>query len=100
MATSTKSTEWLEETSGRLAVTRNALGLSQTELSEALNISRAALANWETCTRFPDIGAMTRMCDRFGITLDWIYRGDISGLPMSLAEKIMKARRGELSAAD
>jgi hypothetical protein len=37
------------------------------------------------------------MVERFGLTLDWIYLGDISGLPHSLAIRIEEAadqRRG------
>lgn len=72
----------------RLKVVREALDLTQEKLAEALGVTRSAVNNWEKGIRMPGPAAMSRMAGRYGISLDWIYRGDMSGLRVSLAEKI------------
>jgi transcriptional regulator with XRE-family HTH domain len=72
----------------RLRVTREALGMTQAELAAELNISASAITNWEAGIRLADVLAMGRLVERFGVTLDWIYLGDMSGLRHSLATKL------------
>ncbi|MCB9943477.1 MAG: helix-turn-helix transcriptional regulator [Geminicoccaceae bacterium] len=73
----------------RLAATRRALELTQEQLAEQVGVSRGALGNWEQGTRLPDPATMLRLRQRYGVTLDWIYGGDPSGLPQRLASKIL-----------
>lgn len=40
--------------------------------------------HWEKGSRRIPIDAAERLCDRYGLTLDWIYRGRADGLPASL----------------
>ena len=37
------------------------------------------------------LAAANRLCDEFKLSLDWIYRGDTSGLQGRLIEKLRKA---------
>jgi len=89
MPNPTRNADWLEAVGGRLAATREALGLRQEELALQVGVSRSALANWETGRSLPDVAAIARFAERHRITLDWIYRGDPSALPQSLAQKVL-----------
>lgn len=44
---------------------------------------------WEIGDRLPDPLAMARFCNTHGVSLDWIYRGDTSGLPSELRRLIL-----------
>jgi transcriptional regulator with XRE-family HTH domain len=80
----------------RLIATREALNLSQRELCSLTGIDPPQYNNWEHGSR-PGIDAAFTLCDTFGLTLDWIYRGDPSRLPMALAEKIIARLRHNAS---
>lgn len=83
----------------RLADTRRALGLTQEELSDFLGISRGALGNYEQGQRLPDAAVMIRFADRYGVPMDWIYRGETAQLSTELAGKLRPFRaelRGRL----
>jgi len=43
----------------------------------------------EAGENLPNIYDMIRLCDRYGLTLEWIYRGDMSGVRNDLASKIL-----------
>lgn len=74
----------------RLKLTREALGLSQGEVCEALGIGQTRWSNWENGERFPAPDVMVNFCSEFGVTMDWIYRGDRAGLRFDLASKLRK----------
>lgn len=69
----------------RLRMTREALGLNQTELCERAGVKRNTYNQWEQGKGRPQIDEAQKLCDAFNITLDWIYRGDPSGLPHKVA---------------
>ena len=85
----TRSSEWNREVGLRLASTRNALGLTQEQLGNEINVSRTALGNWEKGIRLPDPAAIMRLAERFGIPMDWVYRGDPGGLPQRYAPALL-----------
>ncbi len=70
----------------RLIATRLALGYdSQVEFARAAGIAANAWNNYETARSRPKLDVAVQLCERFGITLDWIYRGDAGGLQHRLA---------------
>ena len=69
----------------RLRSLREAQGLSQAELSRRTGISRTTYLQWEAGDRTPEVEIACLLCETMGYTLDWIYRGDASGMPMRLA---------------
>lgn len=77
----------------RLALVRQALGLAQYEWAEEAGISQPRYNMYETGRRLLTLDAALKLCARSNLTLDWLYRGDPSGLPYALAEKIRKLRR-------
>jgi len=73
----------------RLEITRLALGYrQQTEIVAALGttFSAALWNNWERGRERPKVDSAIELCKRFQLTLDWIYRGDKSGLPLRLVQ--------------
>lgn len=72
----------------RLRATREALGLDQRSLCRAIDIGESAYNQYEKGARPLTIGPAIKMCRRFGLTLDWLYRGDPSGLPVRLVNRL------------
>ena len=76
------------ETGRRIRLTREALGLSQPELAEAIGLGKTAWNNYERGRSRPNIEDGIRFSERFNISLDWIYKGDMSSLSYELAKKL------------
>ena len=54
---------------------RTAMGLSQLELSELLDVSRQSISKWETDVAVPELSKLVRMAEVFGISLDALVLG-------------------------
>ena len=92
--------ESLEATGKRLKALRDALDLSQDDLGTAIgNPNGSALFSpIERGNHRIGLDTALALCRRYGVTLDWIYRGLWhAGIPFDLAEKIrfeeMRAER-------
>lgn len=83
----------LDAIARRLIATRQALGLSATEVWREMSWNSGAYHNWEAGARRPNLTDMILYADRFGLTLDWIYRGDPSGLPLRLGQAALEKLR-------
>lgn len=81
----------LKAIGNRLRAARLALGLTQKDLYEPLGVKAATWNHWESGKRLPDPLVMTKLKEKHGITMDWIYAGDASALPFSLAKAVLKA---------
>lgn len=67
---------------------RRAIGLTQQQIAEKLNVSFQAVSKWENGTTFPNTELLTALSDLLGITVDEMLRGkasDTSGLTYSKA---------------
>lgn len=73
----------------RLAAARAALGLDQAALANAIGSTGTALGNWERGERLPNALAMSRLEQRFGVPMGWVYHGDPKGLPFVIAQKLL-----------
>lgn len=82
-----------EDVARRLERSRIAIGLDQQEFAEAAGLSQPRCNPYETGKRLLTLPAAMLLCERYMLTLDWLYRGDPSGLPMRLLTKINEARR-------
>jgi DNA-binding XRE family transcriptional regulator len=78
----------IEAIGHRLRLTRLALGLDQTQLCERAGIARNTWNQWEKGKGRPQLDEAMKLVDTFNITLDWIYLGDITGLPHGLALRL------------
>jgi len=62
----------------RLKEVREKSKVSQTQVAEALKISRQAYNNYERGIRHPDIPCLIRIADYFGVTTDYLLMGEKS----------------------
>lgn len=72
----------------RLDALIKALELNQTGFSRLVGISQPALNNYLKGLRRPDLDVAISVQSKTGVTLDWLYLGDRSGLPARLLEKL------------
>ena len=74
----------------RLKLTREALEISAADLCKRIDVKQNRWSQYESGERRITTTVAIRMCDEFGLSLDWIYRGDPSSLPHSLRLKMRK----------
>jgi transcriptional regulator with XRE-family HTH domain len=76
----------------RLALTRRALGLTQIMMGQLMGtISNGqAWGNYEGGKRRISVDHALALCRNCGMTLDWIYQGQMVNLPPDLREKIQR----------
>lgn len=53
----------------------------QSDFADALGIGHKAYNSWETGAQRPGLTQAFRLVDRFGVTLDFLYRGHLWTLP-------------------
>jgi transcriptional regulator with XRE-family HTH domain len=71
----------------RLHRMRVALGYENLSVfARALNCAPNRYNQYENGVRPLTLAVAIRICDKFGVTLDWLYRGDSSGLPKRLTD--------------
>jgi transcriptional regulator with XRE-family HTH domain len=86
-----RRTEDARKQAGRnLRAAREALGLTQERLASELGMTPHALSQWESGARRINTFGAVILKRRYGITLDWLFAGDLSGLPHDLALSIQK----------
>lgn len=92
----------------RLELSRRALGMTAAQLCRQSGIAPNTWSQWENGVGRPDLDGALQLTRTFGLTLDWIYEGDISGIRHELAVKIeelakepppLKSARGRRPAA-
>lgn len=72
----------------RLRAAREAMGLTAKELCAAVGIQANRYSQWETGKNLLDPVVALQIAERYGISLDYLYRGDLSGLKHSVAAKL------------
>ena len=78
------ATQYLE-IGDRLARLRQAMSdLTQGQWAERHGFNVTQYNNWERGVRRVPVEAAERLCGRYGLTLDWIYRARSEGLPETL----------------
>ncbi|WP_053367872.1 helix-turn-helix transcriptional regulator [Bacillus sp. FJAT-27245] len=50
--------------------------LTQEQLAEKLQVSRSTISSWETGRSYPDLEMVIVICDRFNVSLDFLFRED------------------------
>lgn len=79
---------WRAAVGKRLEDARKVLGVDHVDMARVANVSPQAWSNYVRGERPLSIEAASLLCDRYRLTLDWIYRGDPAGLPFELGEKL------------
>lgn len=82
----------LDAIAARLRATREAFGLGQNEFARRAGIASNTYNQYEQAKNIPRLDFANQLCDTYGITLDWIYRGDTSGLPLQIANLLSKVK--------
>ena len=60
--------------SEKLQLIRKNKGLTQDELAEKLDVSRQAVAKWESGQAYPDISNLIQISNLFNVTVDYLVR--------------------------
>ncbi len=76
----------------RLLLTRQALGLAQKDFADRAGLAANTYNQYESGRNIPALDRAHALCDAYGLTMDWIYRGDPSGLRYELAAAIKALR--------
>lgn len=87
--------ESVEACGDRLRYTRMALGLTQAEICRQTKIHVSAWNNAETGDNRLKYDNALKLCRRYGLTLDWLMRGDIRQVPAELTKKIAEIEAKE-----
>lgn len=88
MAKHELSKRQIKQIAARLKAGQEALELSGAEICSLTGIKANTYSQWIHANGRPQLDAAVRLCEALGYTLDWIYLGDASGLPYSLASKL------------
>lgn len=72
----------------RLRLTREALRLTQREFASRAGIATNTYGQYETGARLISPKRAIELCEQYGLSLDWIYRGEPGELPYKLAAAI------------
>ncbi|MFV1484496.1 MULTISPECIES: helix-turn-helix domain-containing protein [unclassified Phaeobacter] len=75
----------------RLRLIREAYGLSKAEIADLLEIERSHWSRFEGGQRAIPYDKASRLVDRFGISLDFIILGRISGMEFDTVERLRRA---------
>ena len=60
--------------SEKLQLIRKSKGLTQEELAEKLEVSRQAVAKWESGQVYPDINNLIQISNLFNVTVDYLVK--------------------------
>lgn len=80
-----------KDVSERLRQLRTALDISQAQLCRRAGIETNAWNNYEKGRNRISVDHAIKVKRTFGVTLDWIYHGDMGGVRADIADKIAAA---------
>ena len=83
--------------SEKLQVIRKSKGITQEQLAEKLNVSRQAVAKWESGQAYPDINNLIQISNLFHVTVDYLVKDqecmvDLSADVSADMEKLIEFR--------
>ena len=63
---------------------------SYKSMADLCGTSTSAVNNWVNGLNLPRVPEMSRLCDKTGITLDWLYRGAMGSMDPKLGIRLDK----------
>ncbi|CRZ33848.1 transcriptional regulator with XRE-family HTH domain [Herbinix hemicellulosilytica] len=69
--------------SEKLQLLRKNKGLTQEELAEKLDVSRQAVAKWESGQGYPDIANLIQISNLFNVTIDYLVKDQACNISIS-----------------
>lgn len=85
----TRDPAWRQQVGVRLQQSLVAINKKPAEIARLYKMSQQRLSNYMTGARPLDIELAMNLSGRFGITLEWLYMGDMKSLPYDLAQRIV-----------
>ena len=82
--------ESVKSLGNRLKTTREAPGISAAELCKTIQVRPNRWSQYENGERRITLEVANKLCDEFGVSLDWIYRANPSQLPHALRMKMLQ----------
>lgn len=73
-----------EDVAMRLSALMEALGHNQSSFALLVGVSASGLNNYLKTHRRPELDVAISIASKTGVTLDWLYLGDRSGLPSKM----------------
>lgn len=83
-----------KEVGDRLRALRMALNLKPAEIADRLEMERTYWSRFEGGKRLIPVEFAIRVCAAFGVSLDFIYLGDLRVVHHDLAMKLQDLRQG------
>jgi len=74
--------------SARLTVVQEELGKSDAAMGTMLGCGRTTWGNWVHQENMPEENAVIRLCDKTGLTMEWLYRGITTTMPVHLLVRL------------
>lgn len=78
-----------ERVGPRITALRETLGLSKSQFADTVGVDRSTLSKVEKGSTGLDIAHGERIAILFGFGLDYIYRGDLSDVPLALRPQLL-----------
>ncbi len=89
-------TDFLKAVGRRLSWARDVVGITQDQAAEFIGIDQSTYSKYEKGKRLAAPSAMSRFCDLFGVSLDYIYRGRLGGVMRRDVELVLVANHPDL----
>lgn len=74
----------------RLTLLRDVFDMSQTAFGKSSGLSQSRYSQYETGERLLPVLVAIDLCNKYGVSLDWLYLGEPHGLPLDMWRKIQK----------
>jgi transcriptional regulator with XRE-family HTH domain len=86
----------------RLMVMRQGLGITRNEWLKRYKLGASRYSMWESGLVYPDIKFLMQVCQDYGWTMDYFYRGSLAGVAFSRAQAELAeaAERSEATTAE
>jgi transcriptional regulator with XRE-family HTH domain len=75
----------------RLREAREAIEPNASKFAGQAGIAQNAYSQFETGKRLLTLTAAVKLYDRYHLSLDWLYRGDVAFIPTGLSDKLAMA---------
>lgn len=70
---------------GRIRFLRKAKKISMNELAEKILSKTTTISEWEKERNYPNAQALLRLSEYFGVSVDWLLKGDTSTKPLDIS---------------
>src|SRR6266700_3035257 len=75
----------------RLRATREAFGMTQTQICRAVGIRPSTWNNWEMKGLRPGLDEALKLARILALSLDCIYLGILAGVPLDIAQRLRES---------